>query len=173
MIVGMTTYDDADLFSDAFTGFGAAAPSRQRSRLLTVLALAGAALLVVAALVWVRLDGDVAAPAADPATLVPALAETQRSADEIAPSDLADLLVFPETTRLLLSDDAASYYAAAAPGDQLCLVSVPLGDLVRTSCASTAGSPSDLVIDDVMLVPTGATAPAGWHEAAANVFVKD
>ena len=32
----MTTYDDADLFSDAFTGFRGVTESRRRSRLLGV-----------------------------------------------------------------------------------------------------------------------------------------
>ena len=47
-----------------------------------------------------------------------------------------------------------------------------VGDLSQTACESTAGARSALRIDDVALVPTGATAPAGWHETAANVFVK-
>jgi len=170
----MTTYDDADLFSDAFTGFRGVSESRHRSRTVGVLALAIAAALVAAALVWVRLSQEVpAAVAADPSLLVPVLAQPQHTADVIAVSDRTDLLISPESTRLLLRDDAAAYYAAQAPGDQLCLVVVPSGDLARTSCESTAGSPDALRLDDVMLVPAGATAPDAWHQVAANVFVQD
>ena len=175
MTVSMTTtFDEADLFSDAFTGFrGVATTPRRHSRLLTALALVAAALLVVAALVGVRLVQHAPAPqGADPASLVPALGTTQRGTDVIDASDRADLLIYPDTTRLLLTDDTASYYAAGAPGDQLCLVSIPLGDLAQTSCESTASSPVVLRIGDVALVPAGATAPAGWHQTAANVFVR-
>jgi hypothetical protein len=172
MFLGMTTtYDDADLFSDAFTGFRGVSRSPQHSRLLTALTMAAAALLVVGALVWVRLDQAVVSQAADPVSLVPVLAESQRTADVIPASERADLLVDPRSTRLLLADDTASYYVASSPGNQLCLVSIPVGDLAQTVCESTAIEPSVLRIDGVALVPTGATAPAGWHEAAANVFV--
>ncbi|WP_426594217.1 hypothetical protein ACPPVS_01590 [Cellulomonas sp. McL0617] len=169
-----TTTDDADLFSDAFTGFSGVAPSPRHSRLVTGLALSGAALVVVGALVGVRLAQQTpTASPVQPGILVPALAETQRAGDVIAADDRADLLISPDSTRLLLTDDTGSYYAATAPGNQLCLVSVPLGDLPQTSCTSTAGDLGTLRLDDVMLVPAGVTAPAGWHESSANVFVKD
>jgi hypothetical protein len=169
----MTTYDDADLFSDAFTGFRGVSESRHRSRTVGVLALAVAAALVAAALVWVRLSQEVPAAAADPSLLVPVLAQPQHTADVIAVADRTDLLISPESTRLLLRDDAAAYYAAQAPGDQLCLVVVPSGDLARTACESTAGSPDALRLDDVLLVPAGATVPDAWRQVAANVFVQD
>lgn len=170
----MTTYDDADLFSEAFTGFHEVTESRRRSRTLSVLALATAAALVVGALFWLRLSQEAPVDvAADPSVLVPALTQTQRSADVIANSDRADLLIYPETTRLLLLQDDAAYYVATAPGDQLCLVAVPSGDLARTACESTVSAPVALRLDDVLLVPTGVAAPATAHEAAPNVFVED
>jgi hypothetical protein len=174
MIFGMTTtYDDADLFSDSFTDFREVAPSNRHSRVLTVLALVGAALVVVGALVWVRLGQDTpAAQAVDAATLVPSLGQSQGSSDMISDSDRSDLLLYPESTRLLLTDESGSYFVATAPGDQLCLVSVPVGDLAQTACHSTAGDPVDLRIDDVMLVPAGASVPDGWQQAGANVFVR-
>ena len=170
----MTTYDDADLFSDAFTGFRGVSESRHRSRTVGVLALAVAAALVAAALVWLRLSQEApVAVAADPSLLVPVLAQPQRAADVIAVSDRTDLLISPETTRLLLREDGAAYYAAQAPGDRLCLVAIPSGDLARATCRSTVGTPDALRLDDVLLVPVGATAPADWHQTAANVFVQD
>lgn len=175
MILGMTTtYDDADLFSDAFTGFRGVAPTRRHSRLLTALALVAAALLVAAGLVWAWQGGRApAAVAVEPTRLVPALAQTQRPTDVIADPDRADLLIDPTTTRLLRTEDAASYYVASAAGNQLCLVEVPKGDLAQISCESTKDAPTTVHLDDVMLVPAGATAPSGWHEATANVFVQD
>ncbi|WP_156043745.1 hypothetical protein [Cellulomonas sp. URHE0023] len=168
-----TTFDDADLFSDAFTGFRGVTPSRRRSRTVSGLALATALMLVVGALAWVRLGQQTfASAAADPVTLVPVLAQQQRAADVIAVSERADAHVYSESTRLLLAGETVSYYVATTTGDQICLVAIPVGDLARTACGSTAGARSALRIDDVALVPTGATAPTGWHEAAANVFVK-
>ncbi|WP_155856200.1 hypothetical protein [Cellulomonas sp. URHD0024] len=168
-----TTFDDADLFSDVFTGFRGVGASTRHSRLLTALTLVAALLLVVGGLVWSSLARQTpAVDAIDPADLVPVLAESQRAGDVIASSDLADLLIYPESTRYLTSDDTTTYFVATAPDDKLCLLAMPVGDLAQTSCASTAGTPHVLRLENVMLVPAGATAPAGWHEAAANVFVR-
>ena len=99
MILGMTTtYDDADLFSDAFTGFRGVAPSR------TPLAAPDRARAGRCRAARRRRAGlgppgpaGPAAQAVDPASLVPVLAESQRAADVIAASDRADLLIYPET----------------------------------------------------------------------------
>ena len=169
----MTTYDDADLFSDAFTGFTGVSETPRRSRKLGVLALVVAALVVVGALIGaVVARNSPAGAAVDPASLVPILGEPQGVSDVIAASDRDDLLIDPTSSRLLLADDTTSYYAATSPGDKICLVAIPSGDLARTACASTTGAPSVVRLDDVMIVPTGATAPAGWHETAANVYTR-
>ncbi len=128
----MTTYDDADLFSDAFTGFTGVGETPPRSRKLGVLALVVAALVVVGALIGVAVArNSPASTAVDPTALVPILGEPQGVSDVIAASDRDDLLIDAASTRLLLADDTTSYYAATAPGDKICLVAIPTGDLAR------------------------------------------
>ena len=65
----MTTFDDTDFFTDAFTGFGSDENPRRRSSMLTGLVLVAAAALVAGGMIWVKLAQQPAAAAfVDPIT---------------------------------------------------------------------------------------------------------
>ena len=98
----MTTFDDTDFFSDAFTGFGADQAPRRRSGLLSGLVLVAAATLVAGGMVAVKLAQQPAAvDAVDPITTLAVFERPQRSADVVAADDLAGTLIDPASTRLL------------------------------------------------------------------------
>src|SRR4051794_28171352 len=106
----MTTFDDTDFFTDAFTGFRDEDSSR-RPRLRTGLALVAAAALVAGGLVAVRLaqDAPVAAPA-DPLSTLAAFGHSQRPIDLVDDEDLAGSLISPSSTRLLATAAGTRYF---------------------------------------------------------------
>ena len=171
----MTTVDETDFFGDAFTGFGDDDAPQRRSSLLTTLVLVAAALLVAAGIFWVRFAQTPAqAPAVDPFTTLAAFASDQRPVDVVADDDLAGTLIYPDSTRLVATTAGAHYYAGVSRTHLLCVLTVPDGDLPTTGCTSTDGGVVQMTIDDeLMLVSAGEPAPAGWHEAGPNVFLRD
>ena len=175
----MTTFDDADLFTDAFRDFrGVGDATRRRSGLLTALALVAAAALVAAGLVWVRLaQHPVAAAAVDPSTTLAVFAQPQRSSDVVDDDDLAGSMVVPSSTRLVAHTADTRYYAGVSRTHLLCVLALTSGELPTTSCVAPDARGVDLTVDDSFtLVTTGGPAPAaadGWHEAGPEVYLKD
>ncbi|NUU18818.1 hypothetical protein HP550_16315 [Cellulomonas humilata] len=174
----MTTFDDTDFFTDAFTGFGADQAPRRRSSMLTALVLVAAAALVASGMIWVRLAQiPVALPAVDPATTLAVFDHPQRSVDTVDADDLTGSLIDPASTRFLAATDDTRYYAGVSRTHLLCVLSLTTGELPTTGCTSTDGGVVDLVIgDELLVVNAGGPAPAaadGWHEAGPQVFLKD
>jgi hypothetical protein len=174
----MTTFDDTDFFTDAFTGFGADEAPRRRSSMLAGLALVAAAALVAGGMIWVRLAQQPGAvESVDPSTQLSVLAQPQRSADVVADEDLAGSLVDPSSTRLVASTADTRYFAGVSRTHQVCVLTLTAGELPTTACASAdAGTVHLTVGDELMLVGAGGPAPAaadGWHEAGPEVFLKD
>ncbi|MBO3085072.1 hypothetical protein [Cellulomonas fengjieae] len=171
----MTTFEDADFFAETFTEFGYESGARRRSSLLTGLALVAAATLVAGGVVWVRLaqvPADVVA--VDPATTLAVFGRPQGPADVVAADDVAGTLIDPASTRLVAQTADARYYAGVSRTHLLCVLTVPAGDLPSTGCAPTDDGVVNLTVDDeLMLLSAGEPAPAGWHEAGPNVFLKD
>jgi hypothetical protein len=171
----MSTFDDTDFFTDAFTGFGADEAPRRHSSMLTALALVAAAALVAGGMIWVRLAQLPATlEPVDPATTLAVFDQPQRSADVVAADDLAGSLLDPETTRLVATTSDTRYYAGVSRTHLLCVLTLTEGELPTTGCTSTDGGVVHLGIgDQLMLVNAGEPAPAGWHEAGPQVFLKD
>lgn len=171
----MTTVDDTDFFTDAFTGFGTGEAPRRRSSMLTALVLVAAAALVAGGMIWVRLaqiPADVVP--VDPATTLAVFDRPQRSADVVAADDLTGTLIDPASTRLVATTSDTRYYAGVSRTHLLCVLTLTEGELPTTGCTSTDGGVVHLGIgEELMLVNAGEPAPAGWHEAGTQVFLKD
>jgi hypothetical protein len=171
----MTTFEDTDFFAETFTDFGYEKGARRRSGALTGLVLVAAATLVAGGMVWVRLGQAPAALAAvDPATTLAVFDRPQGPADVVAAGDVAGTMIDPASTRLVAQTAEARYYAGVSRTHLLCVLAVPDGDLPTTACSPTAGGTVHLTVgDELMLLSAGEPAPAGWHEAGPNVFLKD
>ena len=175
---GMTTFDDTDFFTDAFTGFGADEAPRRRSSLLTALVLVAAAALVAGGMLWVRLGQiTVDVDPVDPATTLAVFERPQRSADVVGADDLSGSQIDPDSTRLLATTSDTRYYAGVSQSRLLCVLTLTEGELPTTGCTSTDGGVVRFGIgDELMLVNAGGPAPAaadGWHEAGPEVYLKD
>lgn len=174
----MTTYD-VDAFEAAFlddaerTGTGTdPRAGRRRAALAAVVAvlLVGAGAAGALALR--------AGPATDAVTaeqLVPALARPATAQDVVAGTDLQDLDVRPGTTRLLATTSTGAHYAAVGTGGQLCVVTVPRGDLPSRLCVPAAPGAWVPVDDTLRLVTAGGPQPdaaQGWVPAGDLVWTR-
>lgn len=171
----MTTLEDADLFAETFTDFGYEDGARRRSGVLTGVVLVAAAALVAAGMVWVRLaQAPTAVAAADPATMLAVFDRPQGPADVVDTGDLAGTMIDPASTRLVAQTADSRYYAGVSRTHQLCVLTVPEGDLPTTGCSPVTGGAVHLTVgDELKLLSAGEPAPAGWHEAGPNVFLKN
>ena len=97
----MTTFDDTDLFSEAFHDFRSVGSSRRRPALVTPVVMVAAALLVAAGFLWARGGPLLADTSVDASTLLPQFAAEQTSQDRLSSDELGDLRVDPRTTRFL------------------------------------------------------------------------
>lgn len=171
----MTTFDDTDLFTDAFHDFRGVGDARRRSGWLTALVLVAAAALVAGGMVWVKLAQHTAA-LVDPQTTLAAFADPQRSVDVVAADDLAGSMIDPATTRLVAHTADTRYYAGVSRAHLLCVLAVTTGELPTTSCTSATAAGANLTVDDALRIVTRGPAPAaadGWHEAGPQVYLKD
>ncbi|WP_315099290.1 hypothetical protein [uncultured Cellulomonas sp.] len=174
----MTTVDDADFFTDAFTGFAADEAPRGRSSVRAGLALVAAAALVAAGLVGVRLAQQAAAVTpADPTSLLTVLGTPQRPVDVVADADLVGSRIDPSSTRLLAQTPDTRYYAGVSRTHLLCVLTLTTGELPSTGCTSTDARVLQFGVgDELLLVGAGGPAPAasdGWREAGPEVYLRD
>ena len=174
----MTTFDDTDFFTDAFTGFGSDENPRRRSSMLTGLVLVAAAALVAGGMIWVKLaQQPAAATFVDPITTLSVFDRPQRSADVVPDDDLAGFLIEPSSTRLIAETSDTRYFAGVSSTHLLCVLTLTSGELPESGCASTDHGAVHLTIgDELMVVNAAGPAPAaadGWHEAGPQVFLKD
>ncbi|QHT57978.1 hypothetical protein GXP71_19095 [Cellulomonas sp. H30R-01] len=172
----MTTIDDVDLFGEAFGGFRSVGVARRRHpAVLTVLALLAAAGVVGAGFVWARDNarGPVVEHV-DARTLLPVLATAQGADDVVDRAEIGSLAVEPASTRFLAETDSGRHFAAISASGDLCVLTVPSGDLATLGCVrSVVGA--QLASGDVWLAAEGGPAPAaddGWHEAGPNLWVR-
>ncbi|MDC7120312.1 hypothetical protein OMK64_02040 [Cellulomonas fimi] len=172
----MTTIDDVDLFGEAFGGFRSVGVARRRHpAVLTVLALLAAAGVVGAGFVWAR--DNARGPLlehVDARTLLPVFATVQGADDVVDPAQVGGLLVDRASTRFLVETDTGRHFAAVGTTGELCLLTLPSGDLATLGCVpSVAGA--QLTSGDVWLAAEGGPAPAaddGWREAGPNLWVR-
>ncbi|MEZ0446707.1 hypothetical protein [Cellulomonas sp. ICMP 17802] len=172
----MTTFDDTDLFTDAFHDFRGVGAARRRSGALTGLVLVAAAVLVAVGFVWARGGPMVADPAIGASSLLPAFAAEQTSVDRVPADDLAGLGVDPHTTRFLTETSTGRHYAAVGVSGKLCVVTIQSGELPQVSCTAPSSTARIAVDDTLFVVASSGPAPAaadGWREAGPDVFVND
>ncbi|HEY0118162.1 MAG TPA: hypothetical protein VGC04_05220 [Cellulomonas sp.] len=156
-----------------------AAPALTRTprRRRTTVLLTTTGLVVVAAGVLV---GHSLTPGpAGPAASVAAFSLPQGAPDVLADDDVAQLVVQPGSTRLLLRTASGAYYAARSASGELCLVRVPDGALPSEVCVPDRVGADATIGDDhggrVRLVADGAPQPStvdGWQPAGPNVWVR-
>lgn len=172
----MTTIDDVDLFGEAFGGFRSVGVARRRHpAVLTVLALLAAAGVVGAGFVWARDNarGPVVEQA-DARTLLPVFATAQGVDDVVDRAEIGSLAVEPASTRFLLETAAGRQFAAISTTGDLCVLTVPSGDLATLGCVRSVEG-AQLVSGGVWLAAEGGPAPAaddGWREAGPNLWVR-
>jgi hypothetical protein len=172
----MTTFDDTDLFTDAFHDFRGVDAVRRRSGWLTALVLVAAAALVAVGFVWARGGPFVGGSTVEAASLLPEFAAEQTSADRLSSDDIAGLGVDPHTTRYLTETSTGRHYAAVGVTGNLCVVTTQSGELPVVSCARPTPTARVAVDDTLVVVTASGTAPAaadGWREAGPDVFVND
>lgn len=173
----MTTYHEGDLFTETFEGFGQPAEASRRRAWPTVAAFVAAAVLVVGGLVWLKESPQpAAAQPVSATTLLAAFDEPQTGVDSIPAADLDGLRdsIRPESTRLLLTADGAQQFAAVGAHGQLCVVTVPSGDLPTVACVK-ALERATIEVGDDLVVATNGTDPKlgdGWTNVAPNVWTK-
>ena len=116
---------------------------------------------------------------AGPAANVAALSAPQQATDVLPDDAVAQLVVQPGSTRLLLRTPAGAHYVARSASGDLCLVRVPEGDLPSEVCVpDRVGADTTIGDDDggqVRLVADGAPRPStadGWRPAGPNVWVR-
>lgn len=183
----MTAIDGStfDLFDDFLSGDTAerAASRRSSARRLAVVLTAGA--LVVGGAVGARAALDARSTelaVVEPAVLFGVLAERQRAADVLA-EEPGTALLDPASTRFLGETSAGSHYLAVQATGLVCLVTVPVGDVVEMGCTDPVASDQLLrseltspVPQTLALVPDG-LAPAAdgtpWERLSANLYVRD
>lgn len=172
----MTTIDDVDLFGEAFGGFRSVGVARRRhSAVLTVLALLAAAGVVGAGFVWARDNarGPVVEHV-DARTLLPVFATAQGADDVVDPAEIGRLLVDRSSTRFLAETESGRQYAAVSTTGELCVLTLPPGDLAELGCVQSVTG-AQLASGDVWLAAEGGPAPAaddGWREAGPNLWVR-
>jgi hypothetical protein len=118
-------------------------------------------------------------PAPPPAT-VAAFQTVQKASDMLDDDDVANLVVRPESTRLLVSTPDGDHYAALSASGDLCLLRVPKGDVPSEVCVPDRVGADVTIGGDgnggqVRLVADGAPQPSaaeGWRSAGPNVWVK-
>ena len=172
----MTTFDDTDLFSEAFHDFRSVGSSRRRPALVTPVVMVAAALLVAAGFVWARGGPLLADTTVDASTLLPQFAAGQTSQDRLTSDELGDLRVDARTTRFLTETSTGRHYAAVGSSGQLCVVTVQPGELSALSCAPPTSTARVAVDDTLLVVASSGPVPAaasGWREAGPDVFVND
>lgn len=170
----MTTFDETGIFELAEQDADSPAPARPL-RVATVLLLAAA--LVAAGVGWLWLARGQEAAAVDTMT-VQRLARPAVPADALDPALVDETGIDPTSSRLVAQDATGSWFAALRWGGELCLISVPTGDVAGAVCA--AASPTAVVgltAEDgsrIRLGADGAPAPdtaEGWRSAGDNVWV--
>ena len=172
----MTTFDDTDLFSEAFHDFRSVGSSRRRPTLVTPVVMVAAALLVAGGFLWARGGPMVSEDAVDASTLLPQFAAEQTSQDRLSSADLRDLQVDASTTRFLTETSTGRHYAAVGASGTLCVVTVRSGELPAISCAAPTSTAHVAVDDTLLVVASTGPVPAaanGWREAGPDVFVND
>ena len=172
----MTTFDDTDLFSEAFHDFRSGASSRRRPALVTPVVMVAAALLVVAGFLWARGGPLLADHSVDASTLLPQFAAEQTSQDRLSSDDLGALRVDRSTTRFLTETSTGRHFAAVGSAGALCVVTVQPGELSALSCAPPTATARVAVDETLLVVASSGPVPAaasGWREAGPDVFVND
>ena len=172
----MTTFEDTDLFSEAFHDFRSVGSSRRRPALVTPVVIVAAVLLVAAGFVWARSGPLPADPAVDASTLLTQFAAEQTSRDRLSSDDLSGLRVDASTTRYLTETSTGRHYAAVGTSGKLCVVTVRSGELPAISCAAPTSTAHVAVDDTLLVVASTGPVPAaanGWREAGPDVFVND
>ena len=172
----MTTFDDTDLFSEAFHDFRSVGSSRRRPALVTPVVMVAAALLVAAGFVWARGGPLLADDAVDASTLLPQFAAEQTARDRLSSADLGELRVDASTTRFLTETSTGAHYAAVGASGNLCVVTLQSGELPAMTCAPPTSTARVAVDDTLLVVASSGPVPAaasGWREAGPDVFVND
>ncbi|WP_019135936.1 hypothetical protein [Cellulomonas massiliensis] len=177
----MTTYD-VDTFEAAFlddaereddAGQERSGHGRGRRALLAAVV---AALLVGAGVVGaLALRSGPATDAVTAEELVPALAAAATAQDAVSGTDLQDLDVRPGSTRLIATTRTGAHYAAVGTQGQLCVVTVPRGDLPSRLCVPAAPGAWIPVDDTLRLVTAGGPQPDaedGWVAAGDLVWTR-
>ncbi|WP_456786814.1 hypothetical protein [Cellulomonas sp. P5_C5] len=172
----MTTFDDTDLFSEAFHDFRSVGSSRRRPALVTPVVMVAAALLVAAGFMWARGGPLLADTSVDASTLLPQFAAEQTAQDRLTSDELDDLRVDRHSTRFLAETSTGRHYAAVGSAGSLCVVTVQPGELSALTCAPPTPAARVAVDETLLVVATSGSAPAaasGWREAGPDVFVND
>jgi len=174
----MTTYD-VDTFEEAFlddaqrSDDAAPRPGARRRAVLTA--------VVAALLVGGGAVGALAMrPAPERATvtaeqLVPALAAPATGQDVVSATDLEGMDVRAGTTRFLATTSTGAHYAAVGTSGQLCVVTVPRGDLPSRLCVAAEPGAWLPVDDTLRLVTTGGPQPDpadGWVASGDLVWTR-
>ncbi|AEE44676.1 hypothetical protein [Cellulomonas fimi] len=171
----MTTIDDADLFGEAFGGFRTLGEGRRpRHGLLTALVLVAGLALVAVAFVWARDARAADAPAhVEPLTLLAAFGDAQTAVDSIPADAARALLVEPSSTRFLVETASGKHYAAVSRTGELCVVTLPSGDVPEAGCVASVAD-ARIASGDVWLAADADRAPTdeGWRSAGPNVWVR-
>lgn len=172
----MTTFDDTDLFSEAFHDFRSVGNARRRPVLVTPIVMLAAAILVAVGFVWARSGPLLADSAVDASTLLPQFAAEQTSRDRLSADELDDLHVDRRSTRFLTETSTGRHYAAVGSAGSLCVVTVQPGELSALTCAPPTPTARVAVDETLLVVASSGPVPAaanGWREAGPDVFVND
>ena len=176
----MTAIQEHDTFADAFGAFAtsSATPSRRRPGLVAAVVVVALALLTFGVLTVRSQWAPAADPRVEPASVLPALGVAQTADDVLLAEDTDRLLLDPASTRYLASTGEGDLFAAVRRSGDVCLVTVPAGDLPWTSCTAPVAGLDHTVVDEsggptLRLVASSEALTDGWSELAPHLYVAD